>query len=110
MPIERASATATLAATVLAAGRAAEALEIARSAMGAYDALKAWGFRGAFARLVHAEALWAVGDRDVACMAIGVAKERLLATARRIGDPAREAVFFESLPENARILELSRAW
>jgi hypothetical protein len=67
-------------------------------------------FRGALARLAHAEALDATGDRDAARRAIGDARAQLLAIADKICDPAYRQSFLGNVPENARTLELARAW
>ena len=51
--------------------------------MGMYEALQCFGFRGTFARVVHAESLWAVGERDAARAAIEVAAARVRARRSR---------------------------
>jgi tetratricopeptide (TPR) repeat protein len=109
-PLEHMAATATLAAALLAQGRAAEALTAARDAMHQYEALGAFGFRGAYARLVHIEALEATGDHAGACRALSAARDRLRIQAARIGDHALRRRFLEDLPENARTLALARQW
>ncbi|UQA63202.1 hypothetical protein [Polyangium aurulentum] len=110
MPVDQMAATATLAVIRLARGHVASALETAERAMAAYEARKAFGFRGSFARLVHAEALHAAGDLARAREAIGVARDRLRANADKIDDPALHRSFLQSVPENARTLALARAW
>lgn len=62
------------------------------------------------ARLVHAEALDAAGDRAGACRAIAHAHARLLARADAIGRAEWRQSFLAAIPENARIVELARAW
>jgi eukaryotic-like serine/threonine-protein kinase len=109
-PLEHVATTATLAAAMLAQGRAAEALLAAEAAMNQYEALGAFGFRGAFARLVHAEALEATGDHARACTAVATARERLRIRAAKIGDVTLRRGFLEDLPENARTLALARQW
>jgi len=109
-PLEHMAATATLAAALLAQGRAAEALVAAEEAMHQYEALGAFGFRGAYARLVHVEALEATGDHAGACRALSVARDRLQSQAAKIGDLALRRRFLEDLPENARTLALARQW
>jgi tetratricopeptide (TPR) repeat protein len=109
-PLERVAATATLAAALLAQGRADDALAAAGDAMAQYEALGAHGYRGAFARLVHVEALAAAGDRAAAHPALAAARDRLLANAGKIGDPALQRSFLEAVPENARTLALARQW
>jgi hypothetical protein len=67
-------------------------------------------FRGAFVRLARAEALHAAGALDAARAAIADARARLVAIADTISDPAYRTSFLEGVPENARTLELARAW
>jgi hypothetical protein len=111
VPLERPGALATLAAIRLAQGRAAQALAVAGEAMGGCAEMGGCGmFRGAFVRLVHAEALRATGAHAAARRAIAAARARLLEIAGRIADPSRWASFRERVPENARTLELARAW
>jgi tRNA A-37 threonylcarbamoyl transferase component Bud32/tetratricopeptide (TPR) repeat protein len=110
LPLERLATLASLAAALLAQGRAAEALATAEDAMAGYQALGAFGFRGAFARLVHVEALDATGDHAGACRALATARDRLQLQAARIGDPAVRRSFLEDLPENARTVALARQW
>jgi len=108
--VDKVAAMATLAAALLAQDRAAEALAAAEAAMTHYEALGAFGFRGAFARLVHAEALEATGDHAGACRAVTTARARLQLQAARIGDLTVRRGFLENLPENARTLALARQW
>jgi tetratricopeptide (TPR) repeat protein len=110
LPLDHMAATATLAAALLAQGRAAEALAAAEQAMTQYEALGAFGFRGAYARLVHVEALEATGDHARASTALAMARERLGIQAARIGDLALRRAFLEDHPENARTLALARQW
>jgi hypothetical protein len=67
-------------------------------------------FRGAYKRLVHAEALHATGAHDAARHAIARARARLLAIADKIADPGYRASFLSGVPENARTLALAAAW
>jgi hypothetical protein len=101
----------TQAAIRLAQGRAADALAIAEDAVARCTAMGGCGmYRGAFVRLVHAEALHATGALDAARGAIAGARARLLATAEKIPDPELRKSFLEKVPENARTLALARAW
>jgi len=109
-PLDHMAATATLAAAYLAQGRAAEALAAAADAMQQYEALGAFGFRGAYARLVHVEALEATGDHAGARRALSVACDRLGIQAAKIGDLTWRRRFLEDLPENVRTLALARLW
>jgi tetratricopeptide (TPR) repeat protein len=110
IPVEHVPAMATLAAIKLAQGRAAEALATADEAMKGYERLHIFGFKGMFARLIHAGALHATGQHDKARQALATARDRLLAGATRIGDPALRQSFLQRVPENARILLLAREW
>jgi serine/threonine protein kinase/tetratricopeptide (TPR) repeat protein len=110
-PADHVAVTAVLAAIALAAGRPGEALIAAEDAMNRYQTMHACGmFRGAFVRLVHAEALYATGDRERAHAAISTARERLLTIAEKIADPVYRQTFLENAPENARTLELAKEW
>ncbi|HWO23957.1 MAG TPA: protein kinase [Kofleriaceae bacterium] len=101
----------TFAAVRLAQGRAAEALAIVEDAVARCAEMGGCGlFRGAFIRLVHAEALHATGAHDAARRAIEDAQARLLAIAGRIADPAYRRGFLEDVPENVRTFALARAW
>ena len=77
--------------------------------MRAYEEGRTFGFRGSFARLVHVEALLAVGERDQARAKLAAARDRLLKTAALIPDPALRESFFRRVPEHARTLELAEA-
>jgi tetratricopeptide (TPR) repeat protein len=110
MRLEQTAARAVLAAARLAKGRADEALAGAREAMAACESLGSFGLRGALVRLVFAEALWAAGDRDGARAAITAAGDRLKSRAAAIPDAAISRSFLESVPENARTLDLVRRW
>ncbi len=61
-------------------------------------------------RLVHAEALSVAGDVVGARSAMVKAHQRLVARAAKIADGARRDAFLGRIPENARTLELARAW
>jgi hypothetical protein len=111
MPLEHPGGLATLSMLRLAQGRAGEALAAAEDAVSRCVAMGGCGlFRGAFVRLVHAEALHATGDLAAARRAIADARTQLLAIADRIPDPAYRQSFLDNVPENARTLALARAW
>jgi len=100
----------TLCFVRLAQGRLAEALAAAEDAFARYNAMRTCAFfRAAFVRLAHAEALEAAGDHAAARAAIAVARERLLAIAEQLPDPAHRRGFLD-VPENARTLVLAAAW
>jgi tetratricopeptide (TPR) repeat protein len=111
VPLDHPGVLATLSALRLAQGRAEEALAAAEDAIARSETMGGCGqFRGAFLRLVHAEALHATGAHDAAARAIAAARARLLAIADKITDPDYQASFLARVPENARTLALADAW
>lgn len=100
-------ALAVLARALLGAGRVEGALEPARRAV-ASAAVAEEG--ETLIRLVHAEALEAVGERAGAREAITAAHDRLMARASGIASERWRKSFLEGDPENARTLALWRAW
>ena len=100
-------ARATLAAVLLARGEASESLAEARAAVALLDRLGMVEEGSAFARVVHAEALFAAGDLPAARTAIAHARTRLLDVAAQLDDAARREQFLQRVEENARTLELS---
>jgi hypothetical protein len=110
-PLDHPGVLATLAALRLAQGRVPEALAAAEEAAARTQAMGGCGtFRGAFVRLVRAEAQNASGDLDAARSAISEARERLIAIAAKVGDPDLRRSFLEDVPENKRTLALAREW
>jgi hypothetical protein len=111
VPLEHPGVLGTLSALRLAQGRAADALAAAEDAVSRCATMGGCGmFRGAFVRLVHAEALHATGAHDAARQTIAEARARLVTIAGRIVDPAYKKSFLENVPENARTLALARTW
>jgi hypothetical protein len=111
VPLERPGVLGTLAMLRLAQGRAADALAAAEEAVAACASMGGCGmFRGAFVRLARAEALHATGATDAARAAIADARARLSAIADKIPDLEYRRSFLEGVPENARTLDLARAW
>jgi hypothetical protein len=111
VPLEQPGVLATLSALRLAQGRADDALAAAEDAVARCAAMGGCGmFRGAFVRVVHAEALHATGAHDAARRAIGDARKQLIDIASRIPDAAFRHSFLERVPENARTLALARVW
>jgi tetratricopeptide (TPR) repeat protein len=94
---------ATLADVLVARGRAAEALEVARVAHAPLDSGE-HVIGEAKIRLVFGEALAATGDIARARDVIAIARDRLLARAARISDPDLRRSFLERVPENERTL------
>jgi hypothetical protein len=60
--------------------------------------------------LTSAEAAMAVGDEDGARAAIRAARDRIVYQAEQIKSPEIRASFLSKVAENARTLELARAW
>jgi hypothetical protein len=111
VPLEHPGVLATLSALRLSQGRSQDALAAAEDAMARCTAIGGCGmFRGTLVRLAQAEALQATGAHDAARHAITEARNRLHRIATRIPDPGYQRSFLEGVPENARTLELSRAW
>jgi eukaryotic-like serine/threonine-protein kinase len=109
--IDCAGVLATRAALCLRQGHAAEALAAAEDGLSRHKALGACGFfRGVRQRLVHAECLAAVGQRDAAHKAIALSRDRLRCIAEDIAEPAYRKSFLEEVPENRRTLDLALAW
>ena len=113
-PLAHAASDLSAASSVLAAirldqGRPAEALEVIKPAIEAYNRPGAHGFWGAFLRRIHAEALWALSDPEGARAAITEACDRLLRSAATIPDEAARALFLKA-PEHALTLDLARRW
>jgi tetratricopeptide (TPR) repeat protein len=109
-PLARTATLATQAAARLGRGRPDEALDLARRARAERESLRISGFRDAFLRLVHVEALFAAGDVAGARTLLSRAHARLLVHASKIGDPALRGSFLERIPEHARTIALTRQW
>ncbi|WP_437733807.1 serine/threonine-protein kinase [Sorangium sp. So ce1335] len=103
-------ALATLADALLAAGRREEALAEARRAAEILKEIGQLEEGDALVRVVHAEALWATGDREGARAALAEAEARIGERAAKIADPAWRASFVERVPEHARAAALRGAW
>ncbi|HLM71661.1 MAG TPA: hypothetical protein VK459_03180, partial [Polyangiaceae bacterium] len=67
-------------------------------------------FRGQGVRLVYAESLAAAGEEEAAREAIAGARDHLLKQAATIADADYKKSFLESVPENARTMDLARRW
>jgi len=109
-PADRAIALSALARAQLEQHRPVDALEAAGHAMQIVESLGSLPEGESATRLVHAEALHAVGRVEEARAALAEARKVLLARAAKIQDrPWRES-FLARIPENARTLALARAW
>ncbi|UQA59455.1 serine/threonine-protein kinase [Polyangium aurulentum] len=110
VPPLRAYALTTWAGALLARGDWAAGLGVAGAAMAALAGLGGMEEGEARLRLVYAEALHASGNATSARSAIKSARTRLLARAEKMTDEALRTSFLERVPENARTMELFRAW
>jgi tetratricopeptide (TPR) repeat protein len=106
-PPLRAAAVAVLARVLLALGRPADALPVAREAFETLESLGMIEEGESLVRLVYAEALEAAGLADEFATAIAGAREHLLARAAKISDPEWRGRFLTAVPENARTLALA---
>ncbi|WP_437518425.1 tetratricopeptide repeat protein [Sorangium sp. So ce1099] len=109
VPPLRAAALAVLAEALLGLGRAGEALAAAGEAMSMLESLGTVEEGESLVRLAHAESLAANGDVAGARAAISAARDRLLARAATVGDPALRELFL-ARRENARTLALAERW
>jgi eukaryotic-like serine/threonine-protein kinase len=117
VPSMRIHALATLAAIELAQGRIEEArasvstmMASLEAQMASFESLGDSADAESFIRLAHAEVLHAAGDIQAAKDAIRAARDRLFARAQQFRSDERREVFLRAAPENARTLELARAW
>ncbi|MDI1448500.1 serine/threonine-protein kinase [Polyangium sp. 6x1] len=109
-PPVRAHALAVLGQIAIFRGDAAAALGPADEAMRLLESLGGIEEGESLVRLVRAEALASLGLEAEAREAIVSAYERLEGRASKIRDPLWRAWFLEAVPENARTVELARAW
>ncbi|WP_437652969.1 protein kinase domain-containing protein [Sorangium sp. So ce1182] len=108
VPPSRAGALAALARALSAQGRADEALAAAREAS---ELLARYGGIEEFESLVlvaFVEAARCAGDHEVARAAAARARDRLLARAAAIPEPALRESFLHRVRENAMLLSLAR--
>ncbi|UQA54617.1 serine/threonine-protein kinase PknK [Polyangium aurulentum] len=109
-PPVRAHALAVLGAVELSRGRPEAALGPAGKAMALLTSLGGIEEGESLVRLVHAEALSALGLPAEAREALQSAYERLSDRASKIKNSMWRAWFLEAVPENARTMALARAW
>jgi tetratricopeptide (TPR) repeat protein len=116
-PSMRIHALATLAAVRLAQGRIDDALASVREMMASleeqtasFESLGDSADAESFIRLAHAEVLRAAGEIEASREAIRAARDRLLSRAQQFRRDALRDLFLRAVPENARTLELARAW
>ncbi|WP_437634708.1 protein kinase domain-containing protein [Sorangium sp. So ce854] len=110
VPTLQALALAVRARVLLEQGRAHEALETARRALGLLVSVGGTEEGEAQIRLVYAESLRAAGHNDAAREAIAVAMQRLVSRAQWIHDPARRQSFCQAVSENAKTFALAALW
>jgi tetratricopeptide (TPR) repeat protein len=103
-------ATATLARALLATGVPKEALVLSRQCMAFLQGGGSLEEGEATARLVHAEALWAVGEQGEAARVIDEARTLLMQRAELIRDETVRRSFLYNVPDSARTLALARRW
>lgn len=108
-PALRARALAVCALAQLSLGGAALSLDSARDALKLLEDNGGAGEGESLLRLTHARALHKAGMVEEASLRIRQARHRILALAERLEDPRHKQCFLEHVPENVRILKLSRA-
>jgi hypothetical protein len=104
-PPVRVYALGVLAWTNLRRGEVAAALASAERAMVELEQLGTLDEGEGVVRLVHIEALLASGARAAAAAAARAARDRLVAVADKIDEPAQRRSFLEDIMEHARILQ-----
>ena len=109
-PSPRTYALGNLASVLLARGSVEGALRAAREAMELLEKDIPVHGGQAFVWLVYAEALHAAGHLSEARSVIAKARDRVLKMAPDESEPAWRASYLENVWENARTLELARAW
>lgn len=109
-PLDEAAAGTILAATRLADKRPTEAVLAIRDSAARYESLRAFGYRGAFMRLVRVEVLDATGHHGDAREFLADARDRLLRIAAEIPDEQLRTSYLTLVPENARTLALAEKW
>jgi len=110
LPTIRAEGLAVLAQILLAQGRAKEAHVAAAEAHATLERLGGIDGGEFLIRVEHALALEAVGEHAQAVEVLRTARDRLVTCANKIVDAALRESFLQRVPENARIMELARAW
>jgi tetratricopeptide (TPR) repeat protein len=109
-PSLRVAALGALARARLGRGDASGGLEAAREAAAELAVLGEIEEGESSVRLTHAEALAQNGGDAEARAVLETARERLLARAARIEEPAWRERFLNDVPVNARILSLAAQW
>jgi hypothetical protein len=110
IPSAHTYAIAMLAAILLEKGDTEGALKAASEAHASVENANSLPAGKALIWLVYAEALRAACRVDEASAVIASARDRVLRMAPDENEPTWRASYLENVRENARILELSRAW
>jgi hypothetical protein len=109
-PLDEAAAGAILAATRLADNRPTEAMLAIRDSAARYEALHAFGYRGAFMRLVRVEVFDATGHHGAARELLADARDRLHRIAADIPNEKVRQTYLGQVPENAQTIALAEKW
>jgi serine/threonine protein kinase/tetratricopeptide (TPR) repeat protein len=109
-PDARAYVLCALARVLLRRGLPADALSRSSEAMALLEAQGEIEEGEAAIRLTHAEALHAAGDAAQAGIAIGIARDRLVARAAKMKDDLWRSSFLKRVEENRRTMDLADAW
>jgi hypothetical protein len=109
MPSLAVPARAVLAQALLQAGRPAEAVPIACEALAALESMPGVDDFEGLIPLTAAEALWANGQQAEAKRVLTIGRDRLLARAALISDPAVRTRFL-ALRDHAQTLQRARVW
>jgi hypothetical protein len=91
-------------------GHAAEAVALGRELMEAIAVYGGAGSRTRQVRLVYAEGLHAVGEREAARAVLAAAHDDLRTVAARIADREVRRRFLSEVPEHARVRMLAAEW
>jgi tetratricopeptide (TPR) repeat protein len=108
VPSARPFSLALLARALLAQGRLADGLPLARDAFAQLESMGIVDDGEATIRLALAECLIATGDQPAAQEAVATTAKWLHTRAETIDDPAMRESFLTRIPEHRRILELAR--
>jgi eukaryotic-like serine/threonine-protein kinase len=110
MPVLQPAHLPTLIYALLRQGRLVEAQEVAKNGVALVDSLGGTGSTEVALRLAAAEADHAAGDTASAESALRETLRQIQIRADNIPEPQARERFLTEVPENARTLELARAW
>jgi ATP/maltotriose-dependent transcriptional regulator MalT len=109
-PSIRTAALSSLARAQLAQGHKADAVEASNEATALLEHAGGVMHGESLVRLMNVETRMEVGDREGALDALRVAVQRLTEQAARITDARVRTSFLHGVRDNARTMELARAW